>query len=82
MLLLFYFGGVISSMNLDGVLTCNNIALIYLRSRSHINASMVLTRVDHVFIHNYIRSYIYIYIYCYYNNLMTLYDQIGYTECI
>ena len=27
-----------------------------LRSRSHVKASMVLTRADHLFIHNYIRS--------------------------
>ena len=32
------------------------IALMFLRSRSHIKASMVLTRADHLFIHNYIRS--------------------------
>ena len=31
-------------------------ALISLRSRSHVNASMVLTRADHLFIYNYIRS--------------------------
>ena len=38
-------------------------ALMSLRSRSHVKASMVLTRADHLFIYNYIRSYIYIYIY-------------------
>ena len=27
-----------------------------LRSRSHAKASMVLTRADHLFLHNYIRS--------------------------
>ena len=27
-----------------------------LRSRSHVKASMVLTRADHLFIYNYIRS--------------------------
>ena len=31
-------------------------ALMSLRSRSHIKASMVSTRADHLFIHNYIRS--------------------------
>ena len=31
-------------------------ALMSLRSRSHVKASMVLTRADHLFIHNYIRS--------------------------
>ena len=30
--------------------------LIPLRSRSRVNASVVLTRADHLFIHNYIRS--------------------------
>ena len=33
-------------------------ALIYLRIRSHVKASMVLTRADHLFTHNYIRSLI------------------------
>ena len=31
-------------------------ALMSLRSRSHVKASMVLTRADHLFIHNNIRS--------------------------
>ena len=31
-------------------------ALMSLRSRSRVKASMVLTRADHLFIHNYIRS--------------------------
>ena len=31
-------------------------ALMSLRSRSHVKASMVLTRAVHLFIHNYIRS--------------------------
>ena len=31
-------------------------ALMSLRSRSHVKTSMVLTRDDHLFIHNYIRS--------------------------
>ena len=31
-------------------------ALISLPSRSHVKASMVLIRVDYLFIHNYIRS--------------------------
>ena len=48
----------IPSRNLDEVFTYNHIcmALMSLRSRSHVNASMVLTRADHLFIHNYIRS--------------------------
>ena len=31
-------------------------SLMSLRSRSHVKASMVLTRADYLFIHNYIRS--------------------------
>ena len=31
-------------------------ALMSIRSRSHVKASVVLTRADHLFIHNYIRS--------------------------
>ena len=31
-------------------------AIMSLRSRSRVNASMVLTRADHLCIHNYIRS--------------------------
>ena len=31
-------------------------AIISLRSRSHVKASVVLTRADHLFIHNYIIS--------------------------
>ena len=46
----------IPSRNLDEVFTYNHIWLISLRSRSHVKASMVLTRADHLFIHNYIRS--------------------------
>ena len=47
----------IPSRNLDEVFTYNHyMALMSLRSRSHVKASMVLTRADHLFIHNYIRS--------------------------
>ena len=62
MLLLFvifiWWSPFIPSSNLDEVFTYNYIymALISLRSRSHVKASMVLTRADHLFIHNYIRS--------------------------
>ena len=38
-------------MNLDTVLTYNHIALISLRRRSRINASMVLMRSDHLYIY-------------------------------
>ena len=46
------------SWDLDEVFTYNHIcmALMSLRSRSHVKESMVLTRADHLFIHNYIRS--------------------------
>ena len=40
----------IPSRNLDEVFTYNHIALMFLRNCSHVNASMVLTRVDHLFI--------------------------------
>ena len=43
-------------MNLNNVLTYNHMALMSLRSRSRVKASMVLTRADHLFIYNYIRS--------------------------
>ena len=33
-------------------------ALMFLQSRYHVKASMVLTRADHLFIHNYIISYL------------------------
>ena len=56
-LLLFYFVGVRSfHPGMYDVFTYNHMDLKYLRSRSHINASMVLTRADHLVIHNYIRS--------------------------
>ena len=47
---LVYFGGVLSShsgtymLSIDDVFTYNQIVLIYLRSRSHVNASMILMR--------------------------------------
>ena len=46
----------IPSRNLDEVFTYNHKALMSLRSRSHVKASMVLTRADKLCIHNYIRS--------------------------
>ena len=42
--------------NLDEVFTYNHMALMSLRNQSHVKASMVLTRGDHLFIYNYIRS--------------------------
>ena len=58
----------IPSWNLDEVFTYKHMALISLRSQSHVKASMVLTRADNLFILNYIRYiYIYIYIYLYIN---------------
>ena len=44
------------SRNLDLVVTYNHIDLLSLPCRSHVNASMVLTRSDHLCIHNYIIS--------------------------
>ena len=46
--------------NLDEVFTYNHMALMSLRSRSRVKTSMVLTRADHLFIHNYIRSLLHI----------------------
>ena len=61
LLLLFciWWSPFIPSRNLYEVFTYNLIiymALMFLRSRSHVKASMVLTRADNLFIHNYIRS--------------------------
>ena len=57
------FGGVLSShpgtymkFSLITIIWYIYMALMSLRSRSHVKASMVLTRTDHLFIHNYIRS--------------------------
>ena len=58
LLLLFWWSPFTPSRNLDEVFTYNHMALISLRSLSHVKASMVLTRADHLFIHNYIRSHI------------------------
>ena len=55
-ILLFWWSPFIPSRNLDKVLTYNHIALMFIRSRSRVKASMILTRADHLFIHNYIRS--------------------------
>ena len=41
----FYFSGVFSSRNFDEVFT--HMALMSLRSRSHVKTSIVLTRADH-----------------------------------
>ena len=46
----------IPSRNLDEVSTYNHMALMSLRRRSRVKASMVLTKADHLFIHNYIRE--------------------------
>ena len=63
-LLLFYFilvewlhwSPFIVSRNLDDIFTYNHMALMSIRSRYHVKASIVLTRADNVLIHNYIRS--------------------------
>ena len=46
----------IPSINLDDVFTYNHMALMSIRSRSHVNSSMVFTRTYHLSIYNYIRS--------------------------
>ena len=56
LLLLLLFGVVLPSRHLDDVFTYNHMVLMSLGSRSHFNAFVVLTRADHLFIHNYIRS--------------------------
>ena len=54
--ILLYGSSLLPSRNLDEVFTYNHMALMSLRSRSHVNASVVLTRADHLFIHNYRKS--------------------------
>ena len=51
------FFGVLSR-NLDEVFTYSHMALMSLRIRSHVKVSMVLMRIDDLFIHNFIRSLI------------------------
>ena len=51
-----YFGPLITSRNLDEVFTYNHMALMSLRSLTHVKASIVLMRADYLVIHNYIRS--------------------------
>ena len=63
MVIVIWWSPFIPSWNLDAFFTCNRMALMSLRSRSHVKASMVLTRADHLFIHNYIRSLL--------NNILT-----------
>ena len=57
MLLLFWCSPFIPFRNLDEVFTYNHMALIPLRSRSHIKASMALTKANNLLLHNYIRSH-------------------------
>ena len=77
LLLLFWWNSFIPYRKLDEVFTYNHMDLMYFQICSHIRASIVLTRADHLFINNYIRLllniilrpifmiYIYIYIYIY-----------------
>ena len=51
-----YFGPLITSRKLDEVFTYNHMALMSLRSLTHVKASIVLMRADYLVIHNYIRS--------------------------
>ena len=53
---LFWCSLFIPSRNLDEVFTYNHRVIMSLRISSHIKAFVVLTRADHLFIHNYIRS--------------------------
>ena len=55
LLLLFWWNNLILTSNIDKVLTYNHNALMSLRRRSHVKASMMLMLADHLFIHNYIR---------------------------
>ena len=54
LLLLFYVMESFHPIQEDEVFTYTHMALISLRSRSRVKASMVLTRDDHLFIHNYV----------------------------
>ena len=56
MLLLFWWSLFIPSRNLNEIVTNNQMALISLGSCSRVKASMILTRADHLFIHNYVIS--------------------------
>ena len=47
---------IVLASNLDEVLTYNHMDLMSLRIRSRVKASIVLTRGNHLCIHNYIRS--------------------------
>ena len=53
--------------NLDEVFTYNHMALMSLRSSYHVKASIFLTKVDHLFIPNYIRSTSKYYLKTYFN---------------
>ena len=54
--IVIWWSPFITSRNLDEVFTYNHMALISLRSSSHVKALQVLTRADHLFTHNYTRS--------------------------
>ena len=54
--IVIWWNPFIPSRNLDGLFTYNHMALMSLRSRSHIKPSLVLMSADHLLIHNYIRS--------------------------
>ena len=49
--------------------------IISLRSRSRVKAYMVLTRADHLFIHNYIRSLLNIILKC------IVWSELGFNPC-
>ena len=55
-LFLICWSPFILSRNLDEVFTYNHMALIFLRSHSHVKVSVIFMRANHLCIHNYIRS--------------------------
>ena len=56
LLLLIFCFPFIPFRNLDEVFTYNNMAQISLRNHFLVMSSMVLTKSDHLIIHNYVRS--------------------------
>ena len=52
--IVIWWSPFITSRNLDEVFNYNEMTLMSLRSRTHVKASVVLTRADHLCIHNYI----------------------------
>ena len=53
--ILFWWSPFIPYRNLYEVITYNHMAIMSLRSHSHVKVSIVLTRANNLFIQNYIR---------------------------